>query len=137
MADEPQVIRGIDWRSTFPFTLIFRSFRVAIHPSKLFLALLALVLIYGGGRLLDGVWNLWPAYRAVPNEMLIYERSRDASGLRWWSTYEAAWMNVTLFDRAAARLSVGSVRELSIDDATVMEATEFLGLISARRPRVS
>ena len=26
MADEPQVIRGIDWRSTFPFTLISAAF---------------------------------------------------------------------------------------------------------------
>ncbi|CAN5373142.1 hypothetical protein BH09PLA1_BH09PLA1_30370 [soil metagenome] len=78
MADEPQVIRGIDWRSTFPFTLIFRSFRIAIHPSKLFLALVALFLIYVGGRALDGIWVWWPEHRALPTEMLIVERSRDA-----------------------------------------------------------
>ena len=29
MSDEPQVIRGIDWQSTFPFIQIFRSFRIA------------------------------------------------------------------------------------------------------------
>ena len=72
--------------------------------------------------------------RAVtqPQARTMYERHRDANGLRWWSTYEAAWMNVTLFDRAASRLRVESVRELSTGDATVIEATEFLGLISAR-----
>src|SRR5205814_8303114 len=83
MADEPRqqhggdgtIVRGIDWRSTFPFTLIFRSFRVAIHPSKLVLALLALLLIYGGGRTLDALWRLWPQYRAVPNEMRLFEES--------------------------------------------------------------
>ena len=32
MADESHVIRGIDWKTTFPFTQIFRSFRIAIHP---------------------------------------------------------------------------------------------------------
>ncbi len=74
MADESQVLRSIDWRSTFPFTNIFRGFRVAIHPSKLILALLALVLIYGGGRLLD---SFWPRdYRAVPDEIDLYESTR-------------------------------------------------------------
>ncbi|MBC8105751.1 MAG: hypothetical protein H7Z14_04105, partial [Anaerolineae bacterium] len=79
MADEPQVLRGIDWRSTFPFTLIFRSFRIAIHPSKLFLALAALFLIYAGGRVLDQVWKLRPQYRAVPGELRIFEETRDTA----------------------------------------------------------
>jgi hypothetical protein len=72
--------------------------------------------------------------RAVtqPQARTIYERHRSANGLRSWSTYEAAWTNVTLFDRAASGLRVQSVRELSTSDRTVMEATEFLGLISAR-----
>ena len=56
MADEPQLIRGFDWKNTFPFTLIFKSFRVAIHPSKLVLALMALLLLYFGGRLMDLLW---------------------------------------------------------------------------------
>jgi hypothetical protein len=71
MPDEPVVVRGINWKETFPFTLIFRSFRIAIHPSKLVLALLALLAIYVGGRILDGIW---PAqYLAVPEEVGIYE----------------------------------------------------------------
>jgi hypothetical protein len=74
MADEPQVVRGIDWKSTFPFTQIFRSFRIAIHPSKLVLALLALVLIYLGGTLLDGIW---PAeHRAMIGEIDAYKQMR-------------------------------------------------------------
>src|SRR3954469_12201526 len=56
MPDDARVIQGIDWRRTFPFTHIFRSFRIAIHPSKLLLALLGLVLLYLGGRVLDGIW---------------------------------------------------------------------------------
>ena len=73
MADEAQVIRGIDWKATFPFVSLFRGFRVAIHPSKLILALLALMLIFFGGKLLDGIW---PAnYSAVPNELGLYDAS--------------------------------------------------------------
>ena len=56
MAEETHVIRGINWRETFPFVNIFRSFRIAIHPSKLILALIALLCIYTGGRILDSVW---------------------------------------------------------------------------------
>src|SRR3954452_15321363 len=74
MADEPQVIRGIDWKATFPFVSLFRGFRVAIHPSKLILALVALMLIYFGGKLLD---SIWPAdYRAVPGELRLYDASQ-------------------------------------------------------------
>src|SRR5436305_1439500 len=74
MPEDTHVIRGINWRETFPFTNIFRSFRVAIHPSKLILALLALLLIYVGGRLMDGVT---PAgWRGIPNEIDHYEQMR-------------------------------------------------------------
>jgi hypothetical protein len=64
MADESHVIRGINWRETFPFTQIFRAFRVAIHPTKLILALIALLALYAGGRVLDVVWPV--QYRAIP-----------------------------------------------------------------------
>ncbi len=74
MADEAQVIRGINWRETFPFTHLFRAFRVAVHPSKLILGLVLLLSIYTGGRILDG---LWPArHLAVPGEVELYERAR-------------------------------------------------------------
>jgi hypothetical protein len=56
MADEAQTIRSINWREVFPVTNLFKAFRVAVHPSKLVLALAALLLIYFGGRILDGIW---------------------------------------------------------------------------------
>ena len=65
-----------------------------------------------------------------PQARLLYERHPDAAGLRWWSTYESLWMNVTLFDRAAALLGVRSVRLLAIDDGSVVEAADFFGLRS-------
>ena len=66
-----------------------------------------------------------------PQARVLHERHVDASGLRWWSTYEALWMNVTLFDRAASQLRVTSVRVLGINDPAVAEAAEFLGLPKA------
>jgi len=58
----------------------------------------------------------------------IHERHPDAVGIRWWSTFEPAWANVTLFDRAGEALEVEGVRELRIDDEVVGEAAQFLGL---------
>ena len=74
MADDSFVLRGINWREVFPFTHIFRAFRIAIHPSKLVLALVCLLLIYGGGRFLDGIW---PDKYAVAT-------SQSVSSLRWF-----------------------------------------------------
>ncbi len=76
MSDEPSVLRTIDWRSVLPFTQIFRSFRVAIHPSKLMLAMTAIVLVYLAGRAMDAVW---PAkYLAVRGEVRLYQESGGA-----------------------------------------------------------
>jgi hypothetical protein len=78
MADEPQSIRGINWRETFPFTHIFRAFRVAVHPSKLVLGLIALLSLYVGGRVLDSMWS--PQSLAVPGEVQLYERMVRTGG---------------------------------------------------------
>lgn len=52
----------------------------------------------------------------------------NAAGLRWWSTLEASWINVTLFDRCSPSLTVDSVRALTLDDPDLLAAAEFLGL---------
>ena len=63
-----------------------------------------------------------------PQARVLYERHPDVAGLRWWSTYESLWMNVTLFERAATLLHVRSVRALAIEDPAVVEAADFFGL---------
>src|SRR4051812_7021884 len=80
MADESQQqqIRGINWRETLPFTHLFRAFRIAIHPSKLVLGLVALLSLYAGGRFLDGIWP--SRYLAVPGEVSLYERTVREGG---------------------------------------------------------
>lgn len=63
-----------------------------------------------------------------PQALALYERHRDAAGLRWWSTYEALWANVTIFDRAASRLRVVDVRALTLEDPAVVEAAARFAL---------
>ena len=72
MADADARLTGINWRQTFPFTHLFRAFRIAVHPSKLMLGLIALLSLYVGGRILDAAW---PArHLAVPNEVVKYQQ---------------------------------------------------------------
>ena len=61
-------------------------------------------------------------------QALALHRDTEAAGLRWWSIHESLWANYTLFDRASPRLSVETVRALTLDDPAVTEAAEFLGL---------
>jgi hypothetical protein len=73
---DPTTIRKIDWKSVFPFIHLFRGFRLAIDPSKLVLALAALLMLYVGGRLLDAIW---PSHsRAMNNEIREFETGRFA-----------------------------------------------------------
>jgi hypothetical protein len=58
----------------------------------------------------------------------LHRRHPDAVGLRWWSTLESSWINVTLFDRALRRLSAGRPEELAPDHPAAVEAAQLLGL---------
>ena len=68
--------------------------------------------------------------RAVTQEYAarLFTRHDEAAGLRWWSTLESSWINVTLFDRAARRLRVRAPEPLTPEHAAVAEAAELLGL---------
>jgi hypothetical protein len=63
-----------------------------------------------------------------PQALALYRAHADAAGLRWWSTWEAQWANVTLFDRAARLLRVAEVEELTLDDSALIAAADFFGL---------
>ena len=67
MPDEAVSLRDINWRETFPFTHLFRAFRVAVHPSKLILALVALGFLWCGGLILDTLWSR--EYQVAPIEL--------------------------------------------------------------------
>ncbi|MHC4917816.1 MAG: hypothetical protein ACYTGB_20255, partial [Planctomycetota bacterium] len=58
MADEQQVVRDVSWQEVFGFSHIFKSFKMARDPGKILLALAAIVLTYGLGRLMDVVWSV-------------------------------------------------------------------------------
>lgn len=57
-----------------------------------------------------------------------FERHPESAGLCWWSTLEASWIHVTLFDRALSMVTVQGVHPLAVDDAVVVGAAAHLGL---------
>jgi RES domain len=61
----------------------------------------------------------------------LFQRHGEVVGLRWWSTFESLWANITLFDRAETALGVADVHDLDVEDEVVREAAEFLGLASS------
>jgi hypothetical protein len=63
-----------------------------------------------------------------PQARALHARHPDVAALRWWSTYEALWANVTVFDRARRALRVESVRTISLTDPALDEAAEFFGM---------
>ena len=85
-------VRAIDYRATFPFVQLFRGFRLAIDPSKILLAMAAILLLYTGGRLMDSIWPI--QHRAVQKftaststttadgELPRYRRSNDFAAER-------------------------------------------------------
>ena len=57
----------------------------------------------------------------------IFALPDQPAGVRWWSTLESSWINVTLFDRVLASVEIAGVRALRLTDAEVREASDFLG----------
>jgi len=78
MAEEQHELRRINWTEVFSFTHVFKSFRMAIHPSKLVLALAAVVLIFCLGWVMDRFWDQGDQY-VYPNEI------RDHATMASWS----------------------------------------------------
>jgi hypothetical protein len=63
-----------------------------------------------------------------PQARVLHEAHPEAAGLRWWSSYEALWANVTLFDRVAPALRLREVRALTVDDPAVVDAADFFAM---------
>ena len=120
MAEEKLQLSGIDWQETFSFTHVFRSFRLAIHPSKLVLAFVGLLVSCDRWR------RLWPTYAVFAAvtlfHALVITSVRFRIPLEPFSFVWAAWAIVPLGARLAPRRGIrvyhpGERRETRIDPA--------------------
>jgi hypothetical protein len=58
----------------------------------------------------------------------LFGRHDELGALLWWSTLEASWRNVTLFDRTAGMLSLIACEQLDVEHDLVAQAAAVLGL---------
>lgn len=75
MVDESQELRRVSWTELFSFTQIFKGFRMAIHPSKMILALAAIVLVCVLGWVMDRIWTSAGATSHVSDVYAYYQAS--------------------------------------------------------------
>ncbi|NQU76387.1 MAG: hypothetical protein HQ546_08765 [Planctomycetes bacterium] len=78
MADETQELQRVNWTELFSFTQIFKGFRMAIHPSKLLLALAAVVLTCFLGLGLDWIWS-WGGAGAQVGDIYAYYQAPSSA----------------------------------------------------------
>lgn len=77
MAEEQNEIRSINWSELFTFTQIFKGWKMAIHPSKLMLAMAAVVLLFLLGWAMDMVWG-WADRNVLPGEIALHAQASTA-----------------------------------------------------------
>jgi hypothetical protein len=65
-------VTAVQWPNLFEFLHLFRGFRLAINPAKIFLALMAILLLYSAGRLFDFVWGP----QVYPGEIETYQQMK-------------------------------------------------------------
>ena len=64
-----------------------------------------------------------------PQAAALYRDPSAPAGIRWWSTLEASWLNLTLFfERAQESLRVVQVEPLTLELDATRQAAEFIGL---------
>ncbi len=92
MADEHDELRHVNWAELFGFTQIFKSFRIAIHPSKMLLALAAIVIVLVAGWAMDLLWRAGGQYARV-NEVTSYAIRSPATFRTWKDNWIAGQVN--------------------------------------------
>jgi hypothetical protein len=88
MADESQQLPRVNWNELLAFTHVFKSFRMAIHVSKLALALAAVLLIWLWASILDTTSG-WMGTRALDGEIFQYVSSSPTDFQKWQDSAEA------------------------------------------------
>jgi hypothetical protein len=77
-------VNQVRWANIFEFTHLFRSFKMATNPAKLIIALVAIMVMYGTGRLFDTIWGP----QAGEGEIENYQRM-DATEFDNWQRNDA------------------------------------------------
>lgn len=106
MAQQYEVVKGIDWRQVFPASVLTRCFRVAISVSVLLLATLGVCLTQAGWQLSQSVFA--PA-QSVPLQVPVIDLTKSENtgdeAIGFWAALEngngPAWVSTQVCDYIA------------------------------------
>ena len=102
MADEQHLVRGVSWNEVFGFSHIFKSFKMAIHPTKILLALIAIVVTFVLGMVMDRIWSgVSQSNRVMANEAWAYWLAGSRAS---FLERKRTWTEVERPDRLQAKL---------------------------------
>ena len=104
---DAHTVRGIDYASTFWFTEIFRSFRIATQPGKMGLALLLVIALFISSLLIDGLLG---GGSVIPGEFRQFTASESAEDYDDWHDSEQEGVTRRLGTIAGA-YTTGSLAE--------------------------
>jgi len=131
MSDGNNELNSINWGKVFSLSHIFKSFRMAIHPSKLLLGLAAIVLIYISGQVLDGIWGLF-GQRVAGGDIARYVTSSQQDydrGIEAWEEGRlgaAAAMKARYkSERHGLRMFMGRLQSNWLRDAFAKELRKY------------
>lgn len=117
-------VEDVAWLDVLPGLRLFRSFRQAIHPAKILLALMLVVLLYLGGNVLDLAWGP----RVYPGELDRY-MTRSAPDFRGWLQTQADLRRTAAgSDEPTPRVGIFATlltRELQAFERFVVSATSL------------
>lgn len=120
MPEQPAELRRINWSSSFAFTQLFRTFKMAIHPGKLGLALAGLLLFGLWGYLLDTIWL--DRHQPVAAEVDAFWQTPDVDRWRADVIENQAEIVRTAYREAGQRIPDPIAKELADDPRAGVES---------------
>ncbi|MCH7813446.1 MAG: hypothetical protein IID40_05430, partial [Planctomycetes bacterium] len=125
-----------NWLTSSSFVQIFRTFGLAVHPTKLLLALAALVLTVVWGAALDSIWTR--ADRGVPvNAVWRYVGSAGASAVPEGTSTTGIFNAWRQFESRCARSAVASAARGNLWSGGLNAALPMIGHQVAGAEQVS
>jgi len=115
MGENGVELRSVVWTEVFPFLRLFKTFKLAIHFTRLLLGLACVAGCYFGGRILDGIWlgagaGVPVGSDAAQTEIDAYATRPAAEFKAWKSQVDDARRNTL----ASAALALGHADNMAV-----------------------
>jgi len=130
MSDETHEVQSIHWRQCFAFLEILRSFRMAIHPAKLFLCFVALAATALAAVLVDQIPA--PVGQTIVNGQSCYQNLRHILTDTLWGQWALPYVGSSTWDNFWSFLMapVSAMKELIVLGVTYWMNAPWFALVN-------